>query len=214
MWFGMWFGTWFGSGLARGAAAHMPLHSGMTSHATPIGAALQNHLGTDSAIACFDRALIDRFEAGATVPARAIAGLTREQLLAVPIAGTWSIQQIIVHLWESDMAAVHRMRRTIAEAQPPLIIAYDESALARELMYEQEDVERACRMFEDGRRLMARLLRKLPDEAFAKYCIHNTYGKITLARFVLMYIEHLNGHVVHVVKKRAMVGARLAIELT
>jgi len=31
---------------------------------------------------------------------------------------------------------------------------------------------------------------------------------------VLMYIEHLNGHVVHVVKKRAMVGARLAIELT
>lgn len=35
-----------------------------------------------------DRTLIDRFEADADVPAGAIEGLTREDLLAVPVPGT------------------------------------------------------------------------------------------------------------------------------
>jgi hypothetical protein len=58
-----------------------------------------------------DRTLIDRFEAGADIPLRAIAGLSPAELDAFPVPGTWSIRQIIVHLWESDLAASHRMRR-------------------------------------------------------------------------------------------------------
>ncbi len=157
-----------------------------------------------------NRSHIDAFEAGATVPARAIAGLSREQLNAVPIPGTWSIQQIVVHLWESDAAAWHRMRRIIAE-DTPLIIAYDETACTRELFYEHEDLGRACRMFEDGRRSTAALLRRLPDSAFERAGVHNQRGKVTLARFVELYVQHLRGHMGHLLKKRALLGAPLEI---
>ncbi len=157
-----------------------------------------------------DRTHIDRYDAGATIPARAIAGLSREQLIAVPVAGTWSIQQIVVHLWESDLAALHRMRRIIAEDRP-LIIAYDESAMARSCFYEHEDLGRVCRMFEDGRRLMAGVLRRLPDDAFDRFGVHNQNGKVTLGRMVEMYADHLRGHMEHLLRKRAMLGAPLEI---
>lgn len=157
-----------------------------------------------------NRSHIDAFEAGATIPARAIAGLTREQLNAIPIPDTWSIQQIVVHLWESDAAAVHRMRRIAAE-DTPLIIAYDETALARSLFYEDEDLARICRMFEDGRRMTAALLRRLPDSSFERAGVHNQRGKVTLAQFVELYVGHLRGHMTHLLKKRAMLGAPLDI---
>ncbi|MFM9956964.1 MAG: DinB family protein [Phycisphaerales bacterium] len=157
-----------------------------------------------------DRTYIDRYEAGATIPAKAIVGLSREQLNALPVPGTWSIQQIVVHLWESDATALHRMRRIIAEDKP-LIIAYDETAMAKSLFYEDEDLARVCRMFEDGRHMMARVLRRLPDDTFERCCIHNHNGKVTLARMVEMYVNHLSGHMEHLIRKRAMVGAPLEL---
>lgn len=155
---------------------------------------------------------IDRFEAGATVPAAAIAGLTSAELNSVPVPGTWSIQQIIVHLWESDLAAVHRMRRVIAE-DLPLLISYDESAAATALFYEHEDLARVCRLFEDQRRLMAAVLRRLPESAFARVGIHNTRGKISLAEFVELYVEHLRGHLKHLVRKRELLAKPVKISV-
>ena len=154
--------------------------------------------------------LIDLFEAGAPVPAAAIAGLTPAELNAFPVPGTWSIQQIIVHLWESDLAAVHRMRRVIAE-ENPLLIAYDETACAAHLMYEHEDLSRVCRMFEDQRRMTAALLRRLPEAAFARAGVHNQRGKIALREFVQIYVDHVRGHMKHLLRKRELLGKPLAL---
>ena len=38
-----------------------------------------------------DRSLIERYAAGADVPARGIAGLTREEMNSFPVPNTWSI---------------------------------------------------------------------------------------------------------------------------
>jgi hypothetical protein len=154
--------------------------------------------------------LIDLFEAGAPIPAAAIAGLTPAELNAFPVPGTWSIQQIIVHRWESDLAAVHRMRRVIAEDNP-LLIAYDETACAANLMYEHEDLTRVCRMFEDQRRMMAAMLRRLPEEAFARCGVHNQRGKVTLRDFVQIYVDHVRGHMKHLLRKRDLLGKPLTI---
>jgi hypothetical protein len=158
-----------------------------------------------------DRTLIDRFEAGADIPLRAIAGLLPAELDAFPVPGTWSIRQIIVHLWESDLAASHRMRRIIAE-DAPLLIAYDETTCAQRLFYEHEDLARVCRLFDDNRRMTAGLLRRLPDAAFERVGIHNQRGKVTLAEMVSIYVEHVRGHLVHLVKKRGLLGKPLSIE--
>lgn len=153
---------------------------------------------------------IDLFEAGADIPEKAIQGLSAADLNAFPIPGTWSIQQIIVHLWESDQAAVHRMRRIIAEDNP-LIIAYDETACAKNLSYEHEDLARICRMFVDQRRMMAALLRRLPAAAFERTGVHNQRGKITLADLVQIYVDHIRGHMKHLLKKRELLGKPIAL---
>ena len=62
-----------------------------------------------------NRELIDRYAAGGSQLAPAIAGLSREQLNAFPVPGTWSIQQIVLHLMDSDLIASDRMKRVAAE---------------------------------------------------------------------------------------------------
>ena len=159
-----------------------------------------------------DRSLIDLYEAGARVPAAAIAGLSAAELDALPIPGTWSIRQIIVHLWDSDLAATHRMRRIIAE-DLPLLISYDETACAKHLFYEQEDPARVCRLFDDNRMMTAALLRRLPDAAFERVGVHNHRGRMSLGDFVQIYIDHIRGHMVHLLRKRELLGRPVAISV-
>jgi uncharacterized damage-inducible protein DinB len=154
-----------------------------------------------------DRSLIDRYDAGADVPARAIAGLTPDQLDAHPVPGTWSIRQIVVHLLESELAAVHRMRR-IAGEERPLLLAYDESALAANLLYEREDLRVVADLFAALRRWHAAWLRRLPDAAFARRGVHDQHGLVGLGEMLQMYVEHLEHHIKFVHQKKTILGAQ------
>ena len=82
-----------------------------------------------------DRTLIDRYEADGDLPAKAIAGLTRDELLAHPIPGTWSVQEVVMHLMDSDLVGSDRMKRVIAEPGSTLL-AYDENRWVKHLGYE------------------------------------------------------------------------------
>ncbi len=109
--------------------------------------------------------LIEAYACGAQGPTEAIAGLSPQQLNACPVPGTWSIQQIVLHLMDSDLIASDRMKRVIAEEEPQLI-GYDETAFGRNLHYEKLDAQAACQVFALNRQLTAVILRNLPDEAF------------------------------------------------
>ena len=93
----------------------------------------------------------------------------------------------------------------------PLLIAYDETACAKGLFYEHEDPARVCRMFEDQRRSMAAVLRRLPEGAFARCGVHNQRGKVTLREFVQIYVDHVRGHMEHLLRKRELLGKALTI---
>src|SRR3954468_7206966 len=112
-----------------------------------------------------DRTFIDRYASGATVPAKAIEGMSKSDLLAAPIPGRWSTQQVIIHLMDSDLVGSDRMKRVIAEERP-LLIGYDQTSFAKSLFYDRLDAGMACDVFEKNRRLMTTILRLLPDEAF------------------------------------------------
>lgn len=150
--------------------------------------------------------LIAKFEAGPGIVERAVAGLTAAQLDALPVAGTWSIRQIVVHLLDSDVAATHRIRRIIAE-DVPLLIAYDETAFSKRLRYERTDLARVLRMLADNRAWCGELLRQLEPAEWARVGIHNQRGKVSIEEFVKIYIHHIDHHVGFIAKKRAMLGA-------
>ncbi len=149
--------------------------------------------------------LIARYEAGADALTRWAAGLSREQLLATPIAGTWSMQQLVVHMLESELAAVHRMRRIVAE-ETPLLIAYDETLAARNLGYDNADVAHVARLFAMLRAFAVAWLKTLPPEAFDRVGVHNQRGKVTLAAMVAMYAEHAEHHEKFAGAKRVALG--------
>jgi hypothetical protein len=152
-----------------------------------------------------DRSVIDAYKRGAYEPARAILGLAREKLNAVPVPGTWSIQQIVLHLVDSDLIASDRMKRVIAE-ENPTIVGFDESAFARHLFYGEMDAQLAADVFAKNRLLTAALLRRLPDQAFARYGTHNERGRITLEHLVAAYVEHLEHHLRFIHQKRKLLG--------
>jgi hypothetical protein len=152
-----------------------------------------------------DRIWIDKYFAGAGVPGEAIAGLGTAELNAFPVPGTWSIQQLIMHLMDSDLIGADRMKRVIAEESPSLL-AYNENAYAARLYYEQMDARMACEVFRLNRLMTTEILRRLPQEAFERSGMHSERGKETLADLVQSYAEHLDHHMRFLKEKRRLLG--------
>jgi hypothetical protein len=152
-----------------------------------------------------DRNLLDRYAQGPDLLRRAVRGLTPGQMQAFPVPGTWSMQQIVVHLLDSDLIASHRMKRIIAEDNPTLH-AYDETRFARTLFYEHEPLDEVLSLFALNRAQTARILHRLPDDASRRVGTHNQRGELRLDQMVQDYVEHVDHHLTFLFHKRELLG--------
>jgi hypothetical protein len=155
-----------------------------------------------------DRQKIEEYARGAVLPGEAIRGLSPADFAATPVPGSWSIGQIVLHLMDSDLIASDRMKRIIAEENPP-IIGYDETAFSKKLFYEKLDPFAAAELFRRNREMTAIILRNLPDEAFERIGTHNERGKLTLGEMVTMYVQHVEHHLGFLRHKRQLLGKPL-----
>jgi uncharacterized damage-inducible protein DinB len=155
------------------------------------------------------RELIEQYAADADIPAQAIAGLEKADLLAFPVPGTWSIQQIILHLMDSDLIASDRMKRVAAEKQPPTLVGYDETAFAENLAYEHVSAKDAAEVFRLNRLVTAELLRRLPPSAFQRVGHHTERGDVTLEGLIETYVGHVAHHLKFIREKRKLLGKPL-----
>lgn len=151
------------------------------------------------------RDLIEEYAVGGKTVLAALQGLTEEQLNAVPVPGTWTLQENFIHLFDSDQIGIVRMKLIIAEDRPQLA-AYDQDAFVRKLFYRTTDTHAACRMLDEGRMLFAPVLRQLPESAFERVGIHSEDGEVTLRQCVEKYIRHIDHHMKFINEKRRLVG--------
>ncbi len=149
--------------------------------------------------------LVARFLAGATQPAAALQGLSAEQLRAFPVPGTWSIQQIAIHLMDSDLIGTDRMKRVIAEDRP-LLIGYNETRFIERLFPHELDAGEACEVFRRNRLLTGEILRRLKPADFQRAGIHSEDGLVTLEHMVEKYVGHLEHHLKFIARKRELLG--------
>jgi len=145
--------------------------------------------------------------AGAAMVRAAIAGLTRDQALARPIAGKWSTLEVVCHIADFEPIMADRMKRIIALDRPSLLGA-DENKFARALAYQDRDLEEEINVIESTRRQMACILQTLPDHAGDRVGIHNERGPKTLVELVTTATNHITHHVPFLMEKRKMLGLR------
>jgi hypothetical protein len=157
--------------------------------------------------------LIERYAHEGEKISLAIRGLTREDMQTVPPPelpklGKWTIQQVVIHLLDSDLIAADRMKRVIAEDNPTLI-GYDENKFAANLFVEEQSTEDATTIVSLNRLNFARVLRKLPESAFARSGTHNERGRMTLLDLLKTYTNHLEHHLSFIHAKRAAMGKEM-----
>ena len=146
-------------------------------------------------------ALIEEYLAGPGLLRRAVAGMTREQLLARPVPGKWSTQEVVCHLADYEPIYADRMKRVIALKGPELLKG-DPGLFAARLAYDQRDVEEELALIEITRKQMARILRALKPEDFQRTGGHSRDGALTLEVLLQRITAHIPHHVRFIEEKR------------
>lgn len=145
--------------------------------------------------------LIEQYLIGPAQLRQAVQGMTREQLLAKPIAGKMSTLEVVAHLADFDPIIADRMKRVIAEEKPTLLGA-DENRFLAALAYHERDLEEELRIIELTRSQLAKILRTLPDSALARVGIHNEKGPRTLEQLLTTATNHITHHLTFIHEKR------------
>ena len=159
-----------------------------------------------------DRSILEFYEAGGAKLRQAVVNLTVDDLRSKPPAewnsGAWSIQQVIMHLADSEQVFANRMKWVIAEDNPPLH-GFAENKWAENLGYDDRSAENAVNLIDLTRREMAAVLKKLPDNAFARAGTHSEAGRVTLADLVTKAVNHFDHHLKFIHAKRTKMGKEM-----
>jgi hypothetical protein len=151
--------------------------------------------------------LADQYLAGAAQLRAAVAGMTREQLVARPIAGKWSVLEVVCHIADFEPILAERMKRIITmSADVPLLLAADENLFVKELKYHERDVEEELAVVDATRRQMARIIRGLRPEQLLQTGNHNKKGLQTLEKVITTATGHIPHHLPFVAEKRKALG--------
>lgn len=152
--------------------------------------------------------LADTYLKGLADLRAATAGLTREQALARPVAGKWSMLELVCHLADFEAVFAERMKRIIALGEKPLLVAADEKLFLRELMYHDREFDEELTLIEMTRKQMARVLRRVPPDLLQKAGVHTTAGLMTLEHVVRYATDHVAHHLPFALEKRKALGLK------
>lgn len=150
--------------------------------------------------------LADVYLKGAADLRAAVAGLSREQVLARPVPGKWSTLEVLCHLADFEPVFAERMKRIIALGDAPLLLAADETLFHKELRYHDRDADEEVAVIDATRRQTARILRGLHPDLLHKTGVHSVRGLLSLEKVVQTAINHVNHHLPFIHEKRKALG--------
>jgi len=149
--------------------------------------------------------MIREYLAGPAALRQAISGLTAEQAKARPVAGKWSVLEVVAHIADFEPILAARMKRMIA-LEKPVLMGADENLFVAKLAYQDRDLEEELRLIEVVRAEMARILSKQDATVLARVGIHSERGERTLEQMLQAAINHIPHHVAFIHEKRKALG--------
>jgi hypothetical protein len=149
--------------------------------------------------------LVAAYEQGIADLRTAVAGMTKEQVLARPVPGKWSTVECVGHLADTEIFFTDRIVRTVAMDRP-LLMSADEKQYIERLDYQGFDLDEQLALFTALRRHAVRILRAQSPEAWSRTAVHSGSGLLTLRQLVLQAVRHLRHHLPFIAEKRAALG--------
>jgi hypothetical protein len=137
---------------------------------------------------------IDQYISAPTRLREALASVPPEAMKWRPEPAEFSVHEIVCHCADSETNAYSRIRYLLT-ADKPVIVGYDPDTWAREFDYVNHPLDAALATVEAARGNTAPVLRRLPDEAWAKEGTHTESGRYTAADWLRIYSEHLEEHI-------------------
>lgn len=171
-------------------------------------------LSVDELMALPFVSLVARFRRGIENFDRRVFDLSERQIdqAFLPDAGVgrWPVRVLIGHVADADLAAIHRMRRAVAEDNP-LISEWDENAFVDSNIYgnvhqgynDDPEADQARVMHALGgfmatihtlRQWTGHWLMTLSDAQLERTTLHPQLGVLTVRKIVAMYTWHLEHH--------------------
>lgn len=151
--------------------------------------------------------LADTYHAGAAHLRAAIAGMTREQIVARPVPGRWSTLEVVAHIADFEPIMADRIKRVISHDNPTLMGA-DENLFAAHLFYDVRNIEEELAVVDAIRASTARMLRQLSVDALNRIGTHNEAGVLTLEKLILRATNHITHHLTFIREKREALGLK------
>lgn len=149
--------------------------------------------------------LADSYFAGAAHLRAAIAGMTREQLIARPVPGKWSTLEVVAHISDFEPIMADRIKR-VATHDNPTLLGADENLFAKHLFYHDRNIDEELAVVDAIRTSTARTLRQLPADSLDRVGTHNESGVLTLERLILRATNHITHHLTFIREKREALG--------
>lgn len=145
--------------------------------------------------------LLDKYATGPVILRAAVKGIDRNELQARPVPGRWSTMEVVCHLADAEMVYAERMKRVIAEDNPPLR-GFDPDVWMPRFAYHQRDLEEELRLVELVRSQMLRILRPLAPQDFQRSGVHSDDGPLTLETLLQRITNHVPHHVRFIEEKK------------
>jgi hypothetical protein len=109
-------------------------------------------------------------------------------------ADPWTIQEIVVHITDSEANSFIRCRRLVAEPGEA-VMAYDENRWASALRYSDQSADDALALFRVLRSTTYKLISALPESTWSNTIYHPENGTMTLDDWLDVYERHVPEHV-------------------
>lgn len=154
--------------------------------------------------------LLDAYAKGEAEVRRVIAGLSDADLQARPRGEkSWSIKEIVLHLLDSEIQGVYRIRKAWAEPGAPLP-TYEEDLWTGELNHQQATaahMDRALRLFGLLREDTLEIFRRATEKDWTeRHASHPKYGALTLGNLLEIYADHSERHIAQILTIREKLG--------
>ncbi len=135
-----------------------------------------------------------------------VSVLSDAELDAVPVAGMWSIREVVCHIADFEIISADRLKRVLAEDNPTLFHC-NPDLLTHAFGKTKRPVDAELAVISSVRQSTATILDACDIEDFQRTGVHSAGGPMTLEALLERTINHIPHHLKFVDDKIAALRA-------